>query len=746
VTTPLAWLVAAALWIGCLVPGSWAVAAIGTALLGLARVTRRPVVRVLVVGVAVLAVGSGLAGMRIAMADRGPLVELARAGGSAELTAVVVSDARPTEAGAWFLIRVTTVDGRRSGHRAMVRVQAEDDAPSLGSRLAFQATARPLDHDGFDAHLRRLHAVAVVRPVAEMTVTAPPPRLLAATTAVRLRVRHVSAVHLPADHAALLSGLVTGDTVGLSPEGEDALLAAGLTHLVAVSGSNVALVVAGTVGAAALCGLGARGRRRAAVVAMLWFAILVRGEPSVLRATAMALLVVGARASGRGYDARHTLAVAATLLLLVDPMLAGQLGFALSVLATGGVLVAGPAIAARIPGPRAPATLVGATLGAQLGVAPVLLTMEGGVPLGSVPANLVAVPAAVIASAIGVAVALVAQVAPTVASVLAVLARPALGAVLWAGHTFADSPSLRPEHLLSPALLATVAVVVARRRLPRLASAALIAVVIGTTLGSPFARPPVVAVLSLTALDVGQGDAMLLEVPGQTGIPAARMLVDGGPDQSLALRALRRRGVRWLDAVVVSHPHADHTDGLPAVLGSLGVGALLVGPTPPQQLEGVAASATAVEGVAVQRGVPVLRLAAGQRFRLGVAQVEVLSPPADGSLGREPNDNSLVLRVVSGDGAVLLTGDAEEAAQTRLLRRADLLRADLLKVPHHGGATNADGFLHAVGAHTAVVGVGAGNDYGHPHPDVLADLAGTVILRTDTGGTLTATVRPDPPP
>jgi competence protein ComEC len=98
-----------------------------------------------------------------------------------------------------------------------------------------------------------------------------------------------------------------------------------------------------------------------------------------------------------------------------------------------------------------------------------------------------------------------------------------------------------------------------------------------------------------------------------------------------------------------------------------------------------------------------------------------------------------VLRVGDGEHSLLLTGDAEEAAQRRLLQRPDLLRVDVLKVPHHGGNTNAPGFIDAVGATTAVVGVGRDNDYGHPHPDVLDDLEGMRVLRTDVGGTVRVT-------
>ena len=739
-TVGAAWLVAGALWLGCLLPGTWILAPAGVLVLVSARMLGSGWRRLVLVAAAFVLLGSGLAGVRVSLLAQGPLMRVGQHGGEGQVEATVASDARPTIGGVWFLVRVRTLDGVHVGRRAFMRMSDEDQAPPLGAHVAFTTTVRPLGFEDFDAYLRRLHVGAELSPVTPVRVVRSPPLLLRMTNEVRARVRIAAHAHLPPDHAAILTGLVTGDTTGLSDTAEDALLAAGLTHLVAVSGSNVALVLAGIVGLAAAAEFGARGRRRIAVVALVWFVVLVRGEPSVLRAAVMALLVLGASGLGRGNDARHTLAVAATLLLLVDPLLAVQLGFALSVLATAGVLVVAPAVAARIPGPRPLALLVGASVGAQIGVAPVLLAGDGGLPLGALPANLVAVPAAAVASAIGVVAALVAQVAPAAAAVIAGLAWPTLSVVLAAGRIFSNGPALTPQHLLTPVAAAVVVALVLRRRSPRLALLC-VAVVVASTAWAPWASAPPVTALTLTALDVGQGDAMLVEVPASEGGVPARMLVDGGPDPGVAVKALRRRGVTFLDAVVVSHPHADHTDGLPGVLSRVRAGALLVGPHRPQDLDDPAASAIAAEVVAGQHAVPVLRVGAGQRFSLGQASVEILSPPADGSVGTEPNDNSLVLRVATEQGSILLTGDAEEAAQQRLLLRPDLLRADVLKVPHHGGATNSPGFLDAVGAHTAVIGVGKDNDYGHPHPDVLADLAGTKILRTDTGGPVSVQVR-----
>ena len=736
-TTPLVWTAAGALWLGCLLPGPWQLAVAGVLTAFVARAAAG-FARVLIVIVALGLVGSGSAGARELLVDTGPLAALARTGGSAPLVGTVASEPRTNEAGTWFLVRIAQVNGLRDGRRALVRVDGPEKAPDLAATVAFDGTARPLDRNGFDGYLRRLHAAVAAAPLTPLRVVSEPPALIAATTSVRHRVRAATRQHLPTDQAALLSGLVTGDTTGMSQPALDSFLAAGLTHLVAVSGSNVALVLAGTLGIAGAAGMGARGRRRIAAVALVWFVILVRGEPSVLRAAVMAGLVLTSAAMGRGHDARHTLGVTVLLLLLIDPLLAGQLGFALSVLATAGVLVAGPWISASVPGPRPLATLVGASVGAQIAVAPVLLTMQKGIPLGSLPANLLAVPLAAVASAVGVTAALAAQVSIPAGGLIAAVAWPALSAVLAAGRRFSTAPAITPADLVTPSALLAVVAMWVRRRSPVMAVACVAAVVV-TAVGAPWASAPQVEVLRLTALDVGQGDALLVEVPGGAGVPPARMLVDGGPEQSTALQLLRRRGVRFLDAVVASHPHADHTDGLPAILARVPTAAVLVGPVPPAQMDDPAASAVALEVVAAQQEVPVTRVHAGQRFRLGRASVEVLSPPADGSLGSEPNDNSLVLRVTDGQHSILLTGDAEEAAQRRLLQRPDLLAADVLKVPHHGGATNAEGFIDAVGAHTAVIGVGDDNDYGHPHPDVLADLAGTRILRTDTGGTSSAT-------
>jgi competence protein ComEC len=785
VSAASAWLLATALWVACLHPGPWWLSVCGT--LGLvagavagagrgvrvglglhgAAETAAGCVRCAHVGggahvqsaggrrlwllawavAAVAAGGAGLSGGQQAMLDVGPLSRLAAGGGEAELAAMVVTEPRGSPTGAWFLVSVTSVDRIPTRARGFVRVDDLSDAPALGSRLAFTATARPLGRDDFDGYLRRLHAGVELSPTSRLSVRAAPGLLLRATNVARDRTRTAAHARLDRDRAVLLTGLVTGDTSGQAAERADQFDAAGLSHLVAVSGTNVALVLAGVLGVGSLMGVGMRGRVSMGLAALGWFAVLVRWEPSVLRASAVAALVLVAMLLGRGWDPRHLLAVAVVLLLLIDPLLAGQLGFGLSILATAGVLVVAPAVGTRLRGPPALRGLVAASVGAQLAVAPLLLATEGAVPLTSVPANLIAVPAAGVASVGGVAVALLAQVSVPAAGLVALAAAPALSVVLAAGRVFAPGPQLRPEHLLSPAVLLLAGALLLWRRSRRggVATVAAAVVVALWPMVGP-ARP--VLGLRLTMFDVGQGDALLVEAPsvasGVAGAEAVRLLVDGGPEPERALRLLRSRGVRRLDAVVLTHPHHDHSGGLPAVLEHLPVGALLVGPSPVRLSEPPAPSVVETYAVAQRRGVPVLTLGDGHAFALGAARVEVLSPPRGRPAEDDPNENSLVLRIVDGAGTMLLAGDAEEDAQSRLLRRPERLRADLLKVPHHGGDTNAGGFLAAVHPRIAVVSVGADNDYGHPNRRVLADLAGTRLLRTDVDGTVTVAPQPRP--
>lgn len=700
----------------------------------------RAVLPGLVALVAVAGVSGAGAALRVASTDLGLLPRLAAEGGQAELRGTVAHEPRPIASGWHVLLRIDAVDGLPTRERAAVTLDGEP--PALGTEWRLRASGRPLPDDGYGTWLRRQHA-SVVLDVVAWEPLAPAGRLARASEHVRARVRVVATRHLDDRTGGLLVGFVTGDTRLLPPDDRAAMQVTGLSHLTAVSGSNVAIVVGGVLGLLALARVGARGRWLAVALVVPWFAFVTRLEPSVQRAGTMTLLLLATSVRGVPRDPRHALAGAVLVLVLVDPLLAGSLGLLLSATATAGVLVVAPRVRAHLP-PRLPrplAELASVTVGAQVAVVPVVLATFGELTLASVPANLVAVPAAALAAVLAFAGSTVGLLHPPAGALLMAAAGPPAWVVLAAATTFerfeGRADLARPVTVL--ALVAGCGWLLARpgTRRARLALATSLVLVAATVAPQVVGgHPP--GVFTVTAIDVGQGDAFLLEAPG------ARVLVDAGEDGTAA-RWLREQGRRSVDLVVVSHGHRDHVGGAAQVLRRMPVGAVWYRPVPTDLPE-----AAELLAVAAERDVPVRDVATGDRVTIGSLTLDVLGPPS----GRpyrfarsELNETSIVLRASAGGRRALLAGDVEGAAQADLLGSPAQLDVDLLAVPHHGAATTEPAFLRAARPAVALVSVGADNRHGHPHPDVLEVLAelGTEVRRTDVEGTIRVEVpRGDP--
>lgn len=388
---------------------------------------RERVASVLVVVAMPLVVLAGVL-LRLDTAAAGPIADLVDRGGRAAFEALVGAEPRPGERGWQTVLRVTSVDGVATRARAVAFL---DEPLVLGERLELAASAGPLPTGGYGRWLAQAHAVAVLDVHTLRRVGTPGP-ISGASEWVRERIRSAATRHLDVARGGLLVGFVTGDTRLLPEEDVTAMRTTGLSHLTAVSGSNTAVLLGGVAGVLLLLRIDARWRRVLLALTVVGFAFLTRLEPSVLRAGTMALLVLATSATGLVRDARHLLAGAVVLLVLVDPLLSWSLGLLLSAGATLGVLVLAPLIAERAERvlPRRIAALVGITLGAQLAVAPVLLLGFGGVPWVSVPANLVAVPVAAVGASLAFLGSAAALVHPGVASSVFALAGPAAGAVL----------------------------------------------------------------------------------------------------------------------------------------------------------------------------------------------------------------------------------------------------------------------------------------------------------------------------
>ncbi|MEV4802241.1 ComEC/Rec2 family competence protein [Nonomuraea sp. NPDC049421] len=649
----------------------------------------------------------------------------------------------------------------------------------------------------------------------------PPSTLQTVAGAIRSGLRSAADV-LPPDQRGLLPGLVVGDVSRMDPQVTADFREAGLSHLNAVSGANLAIVAGAALALSRLVGLSLPLRAGFAAVAMLAFTVVARPSPSVLRALLMGLAAAIAMGTGRSKDGVAALSATVLFLMLFVPELARSYGFALSVTATAGILLlaprwrdklmgrnsaeedpsptdaapdvmrgrdgvaglafvpesgegasaagsassgrgssaAGEARAASQPDPDASpesgrrrvvalprwvAEAVAVPAAAQLAVTPVLVLMAGQLTPVAVVANLLVAPAVAPATLLGFGAALIAPVWLDGARMLAIPAGYAVGWIItvsrWAVTVpFATVPW--PAGLAGLGLLVlAVAVVVAvmRRRAWRavaltVAGAALVAVLVLRPIAGSW--PPKGWVMVMC--DVGQGDGLVISAgPGRV------VVVDTGPDPVVMDRCLRRLGVSDVPLLVLTHPHADHVDGLPGVLRNRRVGAVVVSP----QRTG-ARSGGRITGMLRRRGIPEWTVPPGTRWRFGPSELTVLAPdPVAGELhgqgeGSAINNSSVVMHVQWRSGSMLLGGDLETEAQDELARRL-IVRADILKTPHHGSNRQSPEFLASLGARAALISVGAGNDYGHPATSTLSLLRrlGLTIHRTDQSGDLAVVER-----
>jgi competence protein ComEC len=518
-----------------------------------------------------------------------------------------------------------------------------------------------------------------------------------------------------------------------------------------VSGSNIAVVGGMVLGLCVLVGVGRRWRPPVVALAILGFVVLARPEPSVVRAAAMGLIGLLGMSRSRRSAGLPVLSGAVVVVLLVDPWMARSFGFALSALATLGLLLFtrpwGDAIACRLParlvflGPA-----IAIPVAAQAMCAPLIVLLQGSVSVVGVVANLIAAPLVAPATVAGVAAALVSVVADAPAQLIGwVGALPTLG-IARTARAMADVPGGTmpwPDGGRGALLLAllTVLLLGSGRWLGRFAVAKPLVALLLITLTGAMALPTRVVTWppdgwQVVFCDVGQGDAAVV----RTG-PRHALLVDAGPEPALVDGCLDSLDIAVIDAVVLTHFHADHVDGLPGALGGRTVGQVLVTPIaePAHQVAEVTTWTRA-------RGIPVSAVAAGDRLAFGDVTARVWAPVRRIASGSVPNNASVVLAVQVGQADVLLLGDVErEAAHDLVLRmRRDPEMAsaatgfDVVKAPPHGSANLDPELMSEVRAPVAVISVGKDNDYGHPTAAHLAMLRrdGYTAYRTDQRGSI----------
>ncbi|HUR13880.1 MAG TPA: ComEC/Rec2 family competence protein [Mycobacteriales bacterium] len=742
-----AWLVA---WQGRLVPPGLlcALALVLVVLAALVVLLSTADAAALVAAVLACGAAAGLAtAARVHARTTGPLASAAQAGAAVVLEGVLTDDPRAVPPKGDVLafrplvaarVRVTglTVAGRSYRLRQPLLVLSSETSwlgllPSQHVRVEGR-----LQDPGHGSDVAGLLSAR-----GPPTVLSGPSLVQRAAGRLRAGLRDATA-GLPEDERGLLPGLVDGDTSRLDPALRDDFRTTGLTHLVAVSGTNVAVVL----GAALLvCGwlrVGLRWRPPLAGLVLLGFVVLARPSPSVLRATAMGVIALLALATGARRQALPALCAAVLVLVLLSPELAAQPGFALSALATAGLLLVAPVWRDRLRRwlPKGLAEAVAVPAAAQLACTPVVVALSGQLGLLAVPANLLAVPAVAPATVLGVLAALVAPLCLPAAQALAWAAWLPTRWLVLIAHTGARQPGAGLSvasgwaGALTVLCLLIACAAVLRSALLRRAAASVLAGVLLVALALVVVRPgwpPQGWVV--VSCDVGQGDGFVVRLG-----PTEALVIDNGPDPERIDRCLRRLGVRRVPLLVLTHLHADHVEGVPGLLRGRRVGAVQLGP-----LDEPAVERERLMGWLAARQVPVVRARVGEVREQAGVRWEVLDATARHGTTSDPNNSSIVIRVHTHGVRVLFSGDLETDAQSELLARGLDLRAEVLKVPHHGSAKQDPAFLEAVHAKVALTPVGSGNPYGHPSAQTMRRLeeGGARTYRSDRDGDVAVVAR-----
>jgi len=534
---------------------------------------------------------------------------------------------------------------------------------------------------------------------------------------------------------AVLRGLVLGDRAAIEPRDRDGLARAGLIHLLAISGLHVGIVGGLVRRALAALGVAESTSAVAGMVAAWSYVAMAGAPPSAVRAAVVGTIVMLGLALHRDGDSINSLMLAFFLCSLLEPGGVRSAGFQMTFVAAAGLLVVAPKLGAGAASGLF-ARALAASVGAQVAVLPVVVTHFGRACWGGLALNMVGVPLAAIGLTSGIALVGLDAIDPRAAALVGHLARVAIDLLVAIGESEVVMWSMRvPSDRDRRALLygVTLTLALAMRGLPRSPRVAAVALVASWLVWPIAPESPPAGSLRLHLLDVGQGDAILVERGDGTA-----WLVDAGgfPGSSfdvgdrVVVPYLLGRGRRHVDVAVVTHAHPDHAGGMAAVVRDLNVAELWL----PSAAEG--ALIGRLVALAERRGTRVVRV--DRRHRAG--DVRVLHPQQSTSVtGVDVNDASIVLTFGPAPASVLLTGDIYVGSERRLRPLLTTLPVAVLKVAHHGSRTSSGpGFIAAVQPRLALISCGYRNRFGHPHPIVVERLrsAGAAIRRTDLDGTV----------
>ena len=486
------------------------------------------------------------------------------------------------------------------------------------------------------------------------------------------------------DAGALIPGMVIGDTSKQSVEFKNQMRRSGLTHLVAVSGANFAIVSAFVLWGMQFVFRKVNYRLIATAIALAAFIALVRPSPSVLRAAAMAAVLLVAFGTRQGRDPLPALGFAIAAVVILDPFQARDAGFALSVLATAGLLLLAPKIKPKFLAPP---------IAAMAFCAPVIVALSGYISPMSIIANVLAAPAVAPITIVGFIAALISPFAPWLSHLLILCVKPLAIWIVWVAQWSAAFPVFTLKTGLYGFLIVAVLILAIYLGRAKVAIALLIVVITFS-----WAQRFPAGDWQIANCDIGQGDAMVINLKHHRAI-----VIDVGPDPQLIDRCLRQLGVREIPLLILTHIHADHVGGLAGAGKNRKIGTTWYGD-----------------------------VFAGTRATIEDVKIEVKWPDRAGEY--TPNNSSIAVLFTSPDFTLFAAGDIEPPVQSQLVSRIG--EVDIYKVAHHGSRFQDLDLMRELSPQVAVISVGATNTYGHPAPATISALTqlGAKVLRTDIDG------------
>ena len=656
--------------------------------------------------IAALLLGATVMSFRIASLEQSVLRDLY--GNSVEVTAVVSTDAHalaPRVIGTQFaeqsysaLVRVIEIKDGTRGYRlrSPARLISSEKAFSEilpGQKIRLQVLVQP-SKEGRVAALLINKGSFVIQSEAS--------RWARSLDRIRDGLRAASGT---GDSGALIPGMVLGDTSLQSATFKNEMRRSGLTHLVAVSGANFAIVSTFILYLMQFIFRKIPLRLGATAIFLIAFIALVRPSPSVLRAAAMAAVLLVAQGTHRGRDSLPALGFAIAAVVVADPWQVRDPGFALSVLATAGLLIAAPRLVEKFSTvmPKPLAIVIATPLAATLFCAPVIVAISGQLSLLSIVANVLVASAVAPITIVGFVAALISPVLPALSQLLLWCVKPLAAWVAWIASVISDYSVISlATGAKSFFLIASVIALGYFLNRKIVITGLLILIAISWLLKFPGGD------WQVANCDVGQGDSMVVNLGDHHAI-----VIDTGPDPIAEDRCLHQLGVKTIELLILTHVHADHVGGVDGAIRDRTVVAQWFG-----------------------------NVRAGTRATLhsdrGPVTVDVLWPQgqwADEQTS-DPNNSSIAVVLRAPDFSLFAGGDMEPESQSQIAGIVG--HVDIYKVCHHGSRFQDESFTRALSPTISVISVGVGNSYGHPAPETIQSLArlGSRVLRTDLDGAI----------